>query len=498
MREDEGEAERCLPPALPVEQGGKRGEGEMRQAQMRLQAAGGGKERAHAAVVEAVGGLQAGELDVDEAVVVKHEVVAQAVTALPPAGERQPGAEFRGAAGKDAQHFVARAGVDEGAQVVVVKRVVVRQAAQQAVFFDNPNEALRVALRAVARFYPAGDEVAVVELLVDGRQRRALALQQRQQGVVVLRLPPAAADSARVQERRGFVVVGERVVLLAAGERRFIGLAQTDEAVRVAVGAVFFQELRVGALDRGFVAGRRDAEDVPAVHVRSRIKGGILYNVADFSLPEFAMNLTVIDHPLVAHKLSLMREADCSTYRFRTLTRELARLMAYEASRELPSEPYTLQCWSGEITGRRIAGKTLTVVPILRAGLGMLDGVLDLIPTAKISVVGLQRDEETLQPVSYFEKFTSKMDERPAWIIDPMLATGGSLAATISLLKSKGCKDIKALVLVAAPEGVKLVNDAHPDVRIYAAALDSHLNENGYIIPGLGDAGDKIFGTVIA
>ena len=174
------------------------------------------------------------------------------------------------------------------------------------------------------------------------------------------------------------------------------------------------------------------------------------------------MNLTVIDHPLVAHKLSLMREADCSTYRFRTLTRELARLMAYEASRELPSEPYTLQCWSGEI-----------------------------------SVVGLQRDEETLQPVSYFEKFTSKMDERPAWIIDPMLATGGSLAATISLLKSKGCKDIKALVLVAAPEGVKLVNDAHPDVRIYAAALDSHLNENGYIIPGLGDAGDKIFGTVI-
>ena len=210
------------------------------------------------------------------------------------------------------------------------------------------------------------------------------------------------------------------------------------------------------------------------------------------------LNITVIDHPLVAHKVSLMREADCSTYRFRTLTRELARLMAYEASRELPSEPYTLQCWSGEVEGRRIAGKTLTVVPILRAGLGMLDGVLDLIPTAKISVVGLQRDEETLQPVSYFEKFTSKMNERPAWIIDPMLATGGSLAATISLLKSKGCKDIKALVLVAAPEGVKLVNDAHPDVRIYAAALDSHLNENGYIIPGLGDAGDKIFGTVVA
>ena len=145
--------------------------------------------------------------------------------------------------------------------------------------------------------------------------------------------------------------------------------------------------------------------------------------------------------------------------------------------------------------GERIKGKTLTVVPILRAGLGMLDGVLDLIPTAKISVVGLQRNEETLEPVSYFEKFVSKMDQRPALIIDPMLATGGSMVATIDLLKSKGCTNIKALVLVAAPEGVKRVNEAHPDVKIYTAALDSHLNENGYIIPGLGDAGDKIFGT---
>lgn len=135
------------------------------------------------------------------------------------------------------------------------------------------------------------------------------------------------------------------------------------------------------------------------------------------------------------------------------------------------------------------------MVPILRAGLGMLDGVLDLIPTAKISVVGLQRDEETLQPVSYFEKLVDKMDERPALILDPMLATGGSMVATIDLLKSKGCRNIKALVLVAAPEGVKAVHDAHPDVPIYTAALDSHLNENGYIIPGLGDAGDKIFGT---
>lgn len=207
------------------------------------------------------------------------------------------------------------------------------------------------------------------------------------------------------------------------------------------------------------------------------------------------MQITIIDHPLVRHKLSLMREKDCSTYKFRTLTKELARLMAYEASRDFEIETFSMQGWCGEITGEQIIGKTVTVVPILRAGLGMLEGVLDLIPTAKISVVGLQRDEETLQPVPFFEKFVSHMDKRPALIIDPMLATGGSMVATIDMLKKNGCKNIKALVLVAAPEGVKLVNAAHPDVTIYTAALDSHLDDNGYIIPGLGDAGDKIFGT---
>ena len=190
-----------------------------------------------------------------------------------------------------------------------------------------------------------------------------------------------------------------------------------------------------------------------------------------------------------------MRKANCNTYQFRTLVKELARLMAYEASRHLETESLTIEGWCGRIEGEQIKGKTVTVVPILRAGLGMLDGVLDLLPTAKISVVGLQRDEETLQPVSYFEKLVSKMDKRPAMILDPMLATGGSMVATIDLLKKKGCRNITALVLVAAPEGVKLVNDKHPDVKIYTAALDSHLNENGYIIPGLGDAGDKIFGT---
>ena len=151
-----------------------------------------------------------------------------------------------------------------------------------------------------------------------------------------------------------------------------------------------------------------------------------------------------------------------------------------------------------DLLNEPIAGKTATIVPILRAGLGMLDGVLDLIPTAKISVVGLQRDEETLQPVPFFEKFVSHMDKRPALIIDPMLATGGSMVATIEMLKRNGCTNIKALVLVAAPEGVRLVNEAHPDVTIYTAALDSHLDEHGYIIPGLGDAGDKIFGKPLA
>ena len=208
------------------------------------------------------------------------------------------------------------------------------------------------------------------------------------------------------------------------------------------------------------------------------------------------MQITVIDHPLVKHKLSLMREADTSTYKFRTLTKELARLMAYEASRDFPIETISIQGWEGnQIEGIQIKGKTVTVVPILRAGLGMLDGVLDLIPTAKISMVGLQRDEDTLEPVPFFEKFVKDIHERPALILDPMLATGGSMVATIDMMKKHGCKDIKALVLVATPEGVKAVNDAHPDVKIFAAALDSHLNEHGYIIPGLGDAGDKIFGT---
>ena len=207
--------------------------------------------------------------------------------------------------------------------------------------------------------------------------------------------------------------------------------------------------------------------------------------------------MPVIDvkHPLVKHKVGLLRENDISTKKFRELTNELARLLAYEATADFPLEKTMVECWSGPTEVEQISGKKVTVVPILRAGLGMLDGVLDMIPSAKVSVVGLSRNHETLQPENYFEKFVGKLDERTAIIIDPMLATAGSMIATVSLLKARGCKDIRALVLVAAPEGVKALNQAHPDVRCWTAAIDSHLNEVGYIIPGLGDAGDKIFGT---
>ncbi len=207
------------------------------------------------------------------------------------------------------------------------------------------------------------------------------------------------------------------------------------------------------------------------------------------------MSIVEIKHPLVKHKIGLLREAEISTKKFRELTAELARLLAYEACQDFPLERVTIKGWDGPVEVQRIKGKKITVVPILRAGIGMLDGVLDMIPSAKVSVVGIARDEETLKPAPYFERFVGQLTERMALIIDPMLATGGSLAATCEMLKRKGCGQIKALVLVAAPEGIAAMDAAHPDVEIYAASIDSHLNEVGYIIPGLGDAGDKIFGT---
>jgi uracil phosphoribosyltransferase len=203
----------------------------------------------------------------------------------------------------------------------------------------------------------------------------------------------------------------------------------------------------------------------------------------------------IADHPLVKHKLGIMRKHDISTKHFHELASELARLLTYEATKTLETETKTVQGWDGPVKVDAIKGKKVTVVPILRAGLGMLDGVQDLIPGAKVSVVGFYRDEETLEPVKYYVKLANNIDQRIALILDPMLATGGTLLATIDLLKEAGCTNIKGLFLVAAPEGIARLEERHPDVDIYVASVDERLNENGYILPGLGDAGDKIFGT---
>jgi uracil phosphoribosyltransferase len=202
-----------------------------------------------------------------------------------------------------------------------------------------------------------------------------------------------------------------------------------------------------------------------------------------------------IKHPLVRHKLGLMRREGISTKDFRELASEVARLLTYEATSDLETEKETIEGWAGPVTVDSIKGKKITVVPILRAGLGMMDGVLDLIPSARVSVVGLYRDEKTLEPVTYYKKFTGQICDRTAMILDPMLATGGSVIAAIDMLKDAGCKKIKGLFLVAAPEGIQALQDKHPDVDIYVAAIDEKLNDVGYILPGLGDAGDKIFGT---
>ena len=208
------------------------------------------------------------------------------------------------------------------------------------------------------------------------------------------------------------------------------------------------------------------------------------------------MPLNAIKHPLLAHKIALLRQNGISTKHFRELANEVASLLTYEATRNLPLEDREINGWQGEpINTQMLSGKKLSIVPILRAGLGMLDGVLTLVPNAKVSVVGLYRDEETLNPVAYFDKVITDIDQRTALIIDPMLATGGTLLATIDLLKQKGCKKIIGLFLVASPEGLKRVTELHPDVDLFIAAVDDSLNEQGYILPGLGDAGDKIFGT---
>ena len=207
------------------------------------------------------------------------------------------------------------------------------------------------------------------------------------------------------------------------------------------------------------------------------------------------MPVHLVQHPLIRHKLGIMRKNNVTTKDFRDLASELASLLTYEATKDLETEVRTIKGWAGEVAVERIKGTKITVVPILRAGIGMMNGVLNLIPSAKVSVVGLYRNEDTLEPVRYYVKMTGRMDQRIALILDPMLATGGTLVATIDLLKEAGCRSIRGLFLVAAPEGIKRVSEAHPDIDIYTAAIDQKLNDIGYILPGLGDAGDKIFGT---
>ena len=205
--------------------------------------------------------------------------------------------------------------------------------------------------------------------------------------------------------------------------------------------------------------------------------------------------LHVMNHPLILHKLSVIRDKNTSVKEFREIISEIASLMCYEATRDLPVEDVEIETPVAKAVVKKIAGKKLAIVPILRAGLGMVDGVVELIPNAKIGHIGLYRDPETLMPVEYYCKLPNDIEERDVFVLDPMLATGGSAEAAITFIKQRGCRSIRLMNIIAAPEGVKKIQEVHPDVDIYTAALDECLNDHGYIVPGLGDAGDRIFGT---
>ena len=203
----------------------------------------------------------------------------------------------------------------------------------------------------------------------------------------------------------------------------------------------------------------------------------------------------IFDHPLIQHKVSLMRDKNTASKEFRDLAREVAMLMTYEITRDLPTKDVEIETPICPTTVKMLAGKKLAIVPILRAGLGFVDGMLEIIPAARVGHVGLYRDPETHEPVEYYCKLPEDIDKRKIIIVDPMLATGGSAIAAVDFVKEKGAKDISLMFLIAAPEGIEALTKAHPDVDIYIAAKDDHLNENAYIVPGLGDAGDRIFGT---
>ena len=206
-------------------------------------------------------------------------------------------------------------------------------------------------------------------------------------------------------------------------------------------------------------------------------------------------NVTVLDHPLIQHKVGVIRRKEVGSKDFRAIIGEIAMLMCYEATRDLKLVDVDIETPICATTVKELSGKKLAVVPILRAGLGMVDGMLAMIPAAKVGHIGLYRDPETLKPVEYYCKLPADCDEREVFVVDPMLATGGSSTAAIQMLKDKGCRHISFMCIIAAPEGVKKMQEEHPDVDIYIAALDDHLNDHGYIVPGLGDAGDRIFGT---
>lgn len=209
------------------------------------------------------------------------------------------------------------------------------------------------------------------------------------------------------------------------------------------------------------------------------------------------LKVTVIDHPLIQHKLTIMRMKETGTKDFRQLLEEISMLMTYEITRDFPLKDVEIETPMGKCTGKQLAAsRKVCVVPILRAGLGLQSGVVNMIPTAKVGHIGLYRDPETLKPVEYYCKMPSDIAERTMLVVDPMLATGGSASAAIAMLKEKGAKNLILMCLVAAPEGVQVINEDHPDVPVYVAAVDDHLNDHGYIVPGLGDAGDRIFGTI--
>ena len=205
--------------------------------------------------------------------------------------------------------------------------------------------------------------------------------------------------------------------------------------------------------------------------------------------------VVVFDHPLIQHKLSIMRDKDTGVKEFRELLKEIGMLMTYEVTRDLPLEDVQVETPMGICNAKKLAGRKLAIVPILRAGLGMVDGVLSMVPAAKVGHIGLYRDPMTLEPVEYYCKLPADSEEREILVVDPMLATGGSASAAITFIKNRGCHHIRLMNLIAAPEGVARIQQDHPDIDIYVAAMDERLNDHGYIVPGLGDAGDRLFGT---